>query len=169
MTGPDKFTEIIAELELSDALDVKLNKIAELFKWTYQGFALMQRQIESGSSTMTTNFEDKMKAAETKIDDKFRQMTNQITSMMNDAVTTNSKLISLEAATRQIDATVQQVQQQGQSSGQGSNSGNWQKGILEYKVVQGIKSVTGDKSKFRQWHQKFVNALSQVKSNTAKL
>ena len=36
------------------------------------------------------------------------------------------------------------------------------KGILEYKVIQNIKPLTGDKSQFRQWHQKLINALSTV-------
>ena len=35
-------------------------------------------------------------------------------------------------------------------------------GIMEHKPVQGIKMLDDDKSKFRMWHKKFVNAMSQV-------
>ena len=38
----------------------------------------------------------------------------------------------------------------------------YKKGILEYKVIQTIKPLTGDKSQFRQWHQKMINALSTI-------
>ena len=34
--------------------------------------------------------------------------------------------------------------------------------IMEYKVVHNLKAVTGYKTTFRQWHQKFLSALGQV-------
>ena len=37
------------------------------------------------------------------------------------------------------------------------------KGIMEYKVMQHLKVVTGDKGMFRQWHMKLMSAISQVK------
>ena len=37
-----------------------------------------------------------------------------------------------------------------------------QKTIMEHKVIQYLRAVNGDKSMFRQWHQKFTTALGQV-------
>ncbi len=38
------------------------------------------------------------------------------------------------------------------------------KGIMEHKVIQNLRAVSGDKGLFRQWHQKFTTALGQVKT-----
>merc|ERR1711989_284735 len=46
----------------------------------------------------------------------------------------------------------------------GQYPGGSRKGIMEFKVVQNLKAVTGDKTGFRQWHQKFMSALGQVNS-----
>ena len=41
--------------------------------------------------------------------------------------------------------------------------GRWSpKAIMEHKVIQHLRAVNGDKSLFRQWHQKFTTALGQV-------
>ena len=37
-----------------------------------------------------------------------------------------------------------------------------EKTIMEHKVIQYLRAVNGDKSLFRQWHQKFTTALGQV-------
>ena len=34
---------------------------------------------------------------------------------------------------------------------------------MDHKVIQNLKPLTGDKSKFRQWHQKLMNAMCQAK------
>ena len=34
--------------------------------------------------------------------------------------------------------------------------------ISEFKVIQNITPLLGDKSKFRQWNQNFINAMGQV-------
>ena len=34
--------------------------------------------------------------------------------------------------------------------------------IMEHNVIQYLRAVIGDKSLFRQWHQKFTTALGQV-------
>ena len=51
-----------------------------------------------------------------------------------------------------------------------SRSGKmFDKGIMEYKVMQNLKSVSSDKSTFRQWHVKLLNAVNQVKKEYADL
>ena len=46
--------------------------------------------------------------------------------------------------------------------GQGGGSHRFPKAIMEHKVIQYLRAVNGDKSLFRQWHQKFTTALGQV-------
>ncbi len=38
----------------------------------------------------------------------------------------------------------------------------YEKTIMEHKVIQYLRAVNGDKSLFRQWHQKFTTALGQI-------
>jgi len=49
----------------------------------------------------------------------------------------------------------------GYGGGHGGGS-KYQKTIMEHKVIQYLRTVSGDKSLFRQWHQKFTTALGQV-------
>ena len=42
--------------------------------------------------------------------------------------------------------------------------GGGKKSVMEYKVIQHLKPVTGEKSTFRQWRQKGLSAISQEKS-----
>ena len=49
------------------------------------------------------------------------------------------------------DRVVQVVNSMSGLSGQ--NPGGSRKGIMEFKVIQNLKAVTGDKTGFRQWHQ----------------
>ena len=37
------------------------------------------------------------------------------------------------------------------------------RGVMEHRVIQGLRAVNGDKTLFRQWRQKFVTAMGQVK------
>ena len=48
-------------------------------------------------------------------------------------------------------------------SSQGASGGGFKytKGIMEHRVIQNLKAVTGDKSLFRQWHRRFASALGQ--------
>lgn len=84
-----------------------------------------------------------MKQAASDIVNKFRQRMGQITTLTNDNTRTNSRLTSPDAAAREIYVTVQQIQQSGQSQNQGQQF-KFHKGILEYKMIEGIKPVTGD-------------------------
>ena len=50
----------------------------------------------------------------------------------------------------------------GGGSGGGGKGGYRSRGVLEYKAMQFMKPLTGDKTGFRQWHQKFVSAAYTV-------
>ena len=47
-------------------------------------------------------------------------------------------------------------------SGMGGAQRKFAKPIMEYKAIQNLRAVNGDKSMFRQWRQKFTTALGQV-------
>jgi hypothetical protein len=55
-----------------------------------------------------------------------------------------------------------QEQQQPQQQQQEQFGNSVRKGIMEFKVVQSLEPLTGEKAQFRQWHLKAMNAMSQV-------
>ena len=46
--------------------------------------------------------------------------------------------------------------------GTGGKGGIGQKPVSEHKAIQQLKTFTGDRSKFREWNEKLLNALGQV-------
>ena len=40
--------------------------------------------------------------------------------------------------------------------------GGGQKPVSEHKAIQQLKGFAGDRSKFREWNEKLLNALGQV-------
>ena len=46
--------------------------------------------------------------------------------------------------------------------GQSWSGGKWSKSAMEHKAIMNLKELGNDKAGFRQWHDKFVNALAQV-------
>ncbi len=48
--------------------------------------------------------------------------------------------------------------------GGGDGGNRFTKGIMEHKVMQNLRAVSGGKGLFRQWHQKFTIVLGQVKT-----
>ena len=50
--------------------------------------------------------------------------------------------------------------QKGKGSGKGQ--GGFKKGIMEYKVISNLKMLGSDRTHFRTWNDKFINALMQV-------
>ena len=84
------------------------------------------------------------------------------------------KIADMEAATQVINSNLQlfagQMQQhQAALQQQQPQQHQHKKGILEYKVIQNIKPLTGSRSQFRQWHQKLINALSTIKEDHAEI
>ena len=101
----------------------------------------------------------------------FHRQVTDISSKINidDA---NQKIAHLDQATQQINANLQTlaVQVAHHQAAQGpQQQQQHKKGILEYKVIQHIKPLTGNKAQFRQWHQKLINALSTIKEEHAEI
>ena len=44
----------------------------------------------------------------------------------------------------------------------GGGGGGFHRGVMEHKVIMNLRAVNGDKSIFRQWHQKSTTALGQI-------
>ena len=49
------------------------------------------------------------------------------------------------------------------SKGASTRNSKYDQGIMEHTVIQNRRAVSGDKSLFRQWHQKSTTALGQVR------
>ena len=47
------------------------------------------------------------------------------------------------------------------ANGSGGGATKHTRGIIEHKVITNLRSAHGDKSLFRQWHQRFITALGQ--------
>ena len=54
----------------------------------------------------------------------------------------------------------------GGGGGGGQRQEKHTNGVMEHRVIQGLRAVNGDKTMFRQWHMKFVTAMGQVKKST---
>jgi hypothetical protein len=48
--------------------------------------------------------------------------------------------------------------------GEGGGGTRFNRGIMEHRVLQNLRAVSGDKGLFRQWHRKFTTALGQVRA-----
>ena len=44
----------------------------------------------------------------------------------------------------------------------GTRKSEARKPILDYKVIQNVQALVGDRSKSREWNVKFINAMAQV-------
>ena len=79
-----------------------------------------------------------------------------------------TKIANLDQATHVINVNLQTLAGQlAHQAAQGPPPQHHKKGILEFKVVQNTKPLTGDKGHFRKWHQKLINALSTIKEDHA--
>ena len=136
----NNFIDRISDLEACiNPQDQVPVKVTELFKMINTGFQVFHKQV--------TDIADKIKS-----DDLQQQISNL------DSVTQqiNVNLHSLANQVQQSQSSPQQHQQH-------------KKGILEFKVIQNIKPLTGNRSHFRQWHQKLINALSTIKEDHAEV
>ena len=87
-------------------------------------------------------------------------------------VDSNARISSLDVVTQQNSTNLNTLANQFaqyQSSSPGPQQQTFKKGILEFKVIQNIRPLTGNRSQFRQWHQKLINALSTIKESHAEI
>ena len=82
---------------------------------------------------------------------------SRMTIVENVSAAVSDRIAMLE---RQVAALVASGASGG--AGGGWTSGSRRKGVLEFKCVSDLERVGSDRLKFRGWHDKFVNALTQV-------
>jgi hypothetical protein len=79
-----------------------------------------------------------------------------------------AELIVIKDALRKVEndirATTVNTGIMGNQTQSGSNwlNNKWTKSAMEHKAITNLKELRSDKAGFRQWHDKFVNALAQV-------
>ena len=83
----------------------------------------------------------------------------------------NTQIANLDQATHQINANLQALAGQvAHQAVQGlPQRSAHTKRILEFRVIQNIKPLTGDKSQFTQWHQTLINALMTINEEHAEI
>jgi hypothetical protein len=89
--------------------------------------------------------------------DSFNQMKQEMQAIKT---TSNAELQAIQKAIKRIE---EDIQNNGGNMG-GIRSGNsWRsKSAMEHKAIANLKTLGSDRQGYRQWHDKFVNAMAQV-------
>ena len=75
-------------------------------------------------------------------------------------VTSNAELQAIQKAIKRIQ---DDIQNNGGNTGGNRSGGNWRgKSATEHKAIANLKTLGNDRQGYRQWHDKFVNAMAQV-------
>ena len=136
----NNFIGKINELETAiNPQDMVTSKVLELFKMINVGFQVFHKQAMGLNSKL-------------------------------DSIDIPQKINNLDVATQHINTNLhtlanQVAQQQAVPGPQQQHK----KSILEFKVIQNMKPLTGDKGHFRKWHQKLINALSTINEEHAEI
>ena len=97
--------------------------------------------------------------------DEFSKSVNEQTQRLTGSI------VNLQAADKEIADALTNVEIRLRAMEQKSNisADRDNKGVMEFKAVQGIKEIPEDKSMFRQWNKKFVIAMKQVREGYSDL
>ena len=121
--------------------------------------------LRSGAGQVQTNLEE----LETKVKN---ELVGGVAAKMSQNEQTVSGLAGSIALVEQkvnaLEMIFTGISNAGMSIG-GGKGGDRTRGILEYKAMQFLKPLSGDKGLFRQWHQKFVSAAYTVKEEFGEL
>ena len=109
--------------------------------------------------------EEKVKSEMLPLKDEIMKMNNRVSMGENAFQNVASSVTGLSAKIAALEAL---VSVQGSMHNGGAITGR-DRGILEYKAIQGLKMLGGDKGQFRQWHQKMVSAMFTVKDEYGKI
>ena len=88
------------------------------------------------------------------------KMTKTLTSEMNkmkETLTETEEKVNNQANAEEVLSKMAEMMK-----GTGGKGGVGQKPVSEHKAIQQLKGFTGDRSKFREWNEKLLNALGQV-------
>ena len=136
----NSFADTINEMEqLINPQDPLSLKIRDLFQMMNSGFVVFHKQVSDINSQLSTS-------------------------------DSQQKISNLDLLTQQVNTSLHSLANQvAQNQYATGHQHQHKKGILEFKVVQTIKPLTGNISQFRQWHQKLINALSTIKEDHSEI
>ena len=116
--------------------------------------------LRAGAGQVQTNLEELEQKVKTELVQGIgaRMITGEsaMQNMMNNMAMMEQKMNAVETMITGMSGT-------GWSFGSGGRGGGKDRGVLEFKAIQFLKPLGGDKSMFRQWHQTLVSAMYTVK------
>ncbi len=102
-----------------------------------------------------------------------RRLSEIIDNVESDSLNTEGYVKELESMVIKVTKSIGRMFEQeplrfmamhtAASGGMSGGHKTYNKGVMEHRVIQNLKNVNGDKSLFRQWHQKFTTAIGQYK------
>ena len=99
------------------------------------------------------------------------QLQQKMNAMLLTMVDSNTRIVhdarQLVTRVEKVEATSDAVKEIGkltEAISKGSGKGSASKPVSEYKAMQALKSFKGDRKEFREWHEKLLNALAQVRN-----
>jgi hypothetical protein len=93
----------------------------------------------------------------TNASDSFNQMKQEMQAIKT---TSNAELQAIQRAIKKIESDIQGG---AANYGPSQSGGNWRnRSAMEHKAIANLKTLGSDRQGYRQWHDKFVNAMAQV-------
>jgi uncharacterized protein YukE len=93
----------------------------------------------------------------TNASDSFDKMNQEMQAIK---ATSNAELQAIQKAIKKIESDIQGGVG---NFGSGYSGGNWRgKSAMEHKAIANLKTLGNDRQGYRQWYDKFVNAMAQV-------
>jgi hypothetical protein len=159
-----KFQELDqqAEREVKKAGDV-IDKVMGSAKTKFADMDVQVTQAKSSFDDLVGRLESKFTEVNMKIAnmDKVVDLVSKMEGKM-----TYMEGMSIPVRLGNVEQSVSEVKLQvsnGKGTGKGGSSEQQRRrGIMESKAIQGIKTLTNERSGFRMWHDKLVNAFAQT-------
>ena len=121
--------------------------------------------ITEATGTSKTSFEvigNTLKEHEDKIQEMKTAVNNQVGALTVGMTGIQHQMQSMAGIQQQMQAMsieLNAIRQQQQNQGTPKRN----QPILDSKAIQGIKGYSGDRAEFRDWTEKFINIMSQVR------
>jgi len=133
--------------------------------------------LRPGAGAVQTNVEalgqkvsEEVAGMETAINEEAQKVREELSNTIGRFAATEAAITAITGELYQTKLQVKQLEEAAAASanafGREEGGKKWEdrkeRNIMEYKSVQYLKPLVGDKSMFRQWHQKFVTALYAI-------
>ena len=106
----------------------------------------------------------------TAIDTEAKKVREELANCLGRFTLVEAALTGVTTNLHQVQEVVKELRESGRNLGGTGAGGGYgrdqaKKSIMEHKSVQLLKTLGGDKSQFRQWHQKFISALYAIEED----